>query len=128
MSGTFGHWVLGQLLQAVQAEAVVCHRYIFCQQQEALSWSWLTLRPGIFVFWIQLPEEVHSARPSLTVAGCSGSLSAFEQPWALVLRQSQQGVVSGAQLDKIEPGLFESLVWRNSAASDEVLEAAIESG
>ena len=116
----FDQPVLAQLLQCIQAKTVVCNFGLGNGWRRTLPWSVLVLRPCITVV------VVHEAAV-LSVEDCSGSPPGFAPPWAVVLRQPQEGDISGLPLSQFQSGPCGCSVWRNSTATDAVLEAAINS-
>ena len=106
----------GQLLENLQAAQLYCHDQ-YVDRDSSLAWSRLTVRAGVYVL------EVHPAA-KLTIDGCSATLPAFDKPWAVVVRQPQQGVVRGLPLSSFRPGPQGHLVWSNHAMTDRCLKAA----
>ena len=71
-----------------------------------IPWAALSARPGVLVF---------SKLDMLTVTGCAWRLP-FAEGWALVLKQEQQGAVSGLPLRGFRTTSRGHLVWGDSPA------------
>ena len=115
MSDLLGSPLSPQLLRSLSCEHVVCH--ICVHNSRSLQWLELAVRAGVYVV------ELRNAA-ALTVVGAPAAVPAFDAPWAIVIRQPQQGVVQGVSLCMFRPGPQGHLVWGNRAVCDASLSAA----
>ena len=84
----------------------------------AVDWSLVAWRPGVYIL---------DDSPKLRVHGLIGRLPPLlPEPWALVLKKSRGQPAEGVPAHLLEPGPRGHLVWRNSAATDAVLERAYD--
>ena len=116
LCGLLGGQFTDQLLHNIHCAQLCCHDQIW-DHPSSLSWSQLTVRAGIYMI------ELHHGA-GITVEGCSGCLPAFDQAWALVLVQPQQGKIRGLPLSSFRAGPHGHLVWGNHAVTEARLKAA----
>ena len=117
--------VLSYVLESPFADLVLrlvtctqlCSQSYFCGKPSTLTWSQLSSRAGVYALQISTIDE-------LLVTGCDGSLPLFAEPWACVIQQPQ-GLVTGLPIEAFQPGPAGCLVWRNAAASDQAVLAAL---
>ena len=99
-----------ELLRQLKSETVLCQIEVsrLSGDSAVLHWAAISVRPGVFVL---------NVTAELQVIGCKGSLPDLPQGWALVVRLSEQGSVSGLPWDELRPGPRGCLVWRNAAVT-----------
>ena len=128
LGGSLGAPLAGEMVACIQAETVLWRQ--LCLYEAVLDWAWLAARPGCFVLEVEHPDLTvpYYQRPcSVTVTGCPLTPPAFAQPWALVLHPAPPAnSVRGLPLVRCLPGPDGSLVWCNSAASDQFVAAALD--
>ena len=109
-----------ELLPALTYEFLFCHFLATWTPNLTLSWALLVQRPAIHLLHPR-------AFGDLTILGSTGSPpDSARGPWALVLVQPQLSSVQGLPLNMFEPGPRGFQIWRNSAATDSVLERAYD--
>ena len=104
------------LLGSINLEQLLCYS-CFQAKTSVLPWSELTVCAGLYVLEVWTGAE-------LIVSGVAAAVPAFDSPWAIIIRQPQQGAVQGLPLSKFRVGPQGHLVWGNRAVSDAGLKAA----
>ena len=108
------------LLHFLDCDFVLCaYTELVTPDPDDLPWARLSVRPGVYV--LAVINDLW-----LRIDGCTGQLPVLDAPWALVLRQPQEGVFEGLPLELFSPGPHGYLVWRNSAVSDDMLREAYD--
>ena len=116
--------VLVNALDAAFAQQVLGslrHSQLYCAiwwaDSNSLSWTHLSGHAGIYML-----ETGHGQ--TLTIEHFARTVPAFAEPWALVIKQPQEGVLRGLPTHAFRAGPQGHLVWSNSAVTDSSLVAA----